>query len=58
MKPENFLIFKQLFLRRVQVSYKRFLIIKKRVYGHTEVMNIRITFSSKFILVIIFTRNK
>ena len=26
MKPKNFLIFKQLFLRRVQVSYKLFLI--------------------------------
>ena len=29
MKPKKFLFFKQLFLRRVQVSYKEFLIKKK-----------------------------
>ena len=29
MKPNKFLIFKQLFLRRVQVSYKLFLIKKE-----------------------------
>ena len=53
MKPKKFLLFKQLFLRRVQVSYRLFLIcVSQHQYGRLDhwIVEITTTYSASILV--------